>query len=272
MGRSIPEDTLVTESPPTSQLEGATSVPSPGHGKTPGWPGSAGAAVSPRKNAPAVTVNFAAFLAVVVANWRATRWTPGIAAALSGCAIFLVLAAFETYTGGTSFLGPGVSLEPIGVLAAVWGLGFLVAERGLASERRLVAVSHELETARRIQRSILPTEAPRVPGATVAARLLPMTEVAGDFYDFLVADDAVGILVADVSGHGVPAAIVASMVKIALASEGECLLDPGLLLTRLNRALSGKFDIAYITAVYACVDLRERKLIYSSAGHPSPLV
>lgn len=69
-----------------------------------------------------------------------------------------------------------------------------------------------------------------------------------------------------------PAAIVASMVKIALASEAEHLRDPGLLLTRLNRTLSGKSDMAFITATYACIDVRERKLVYSSAGHPPPLL
>jgi hypothetical protein len=223
-------------------------------------------------NAPAVAVNFAVLVGVIVSGVRWIPRTPGVIASLAGLAVFLFLAAIETFTGGRSLLGTGVSLEPIGMLALVLGLGLRVAELGMANERRVVAVAQELETARRIQRSILPLDVPRVPGATVAAHLLPMTEVAGDFYDFLADDGAVGVLVADVPGHGVPAAIVASMVKIALASEAEHLRDPGWVLTRLNRALSGKSGIPYITAVYACLDVGERRLIYASAGHPPPLV
>jgi phosphoserine phosphatase RsbU/P len=75
-----------------------------------------------------------------------------------------------------------------------------------------------------------------------------------------------------VSGHGVPAAIVASMVKIALAvQEGE-VADPGAVLTRMNRALCGRFELAYVTAVFALIDPAARTLTYASAGHPSPLL
>jgi serine phosphatase RsbU (regulator of sigma subunit) len=80
------------------------------------------------------------------------------------------------------------------------------------------------------------------------------------------------VLVADVSGHGVPAALVASMVKIALAvQEGE-IDDPGLVLTRMNRALCGRFELAYVTATFALFDPTARTLTYAAAGHPSPLL
>src|SRR6516164_3743419 len=70
---------------------------------------------------------------------------------------------------------------------------------------RLAAIQHELEMARKIQLSILPREVPHVEGVEVAARYVPMTSVAGDFYDFIPVDDRrFGALVADVSGHGVP--------------------------------------------------------------------
>src|SRR5215212_1645885 len=100
-----------------------------------------------------------------------------------------------------------------------------------------------------------------------------MAEVAGDLFDFVVTPAGqLGGLVADVSGHGVPAAIVASMVKIALAvQEGE-VADPGAVLTRMNRALYGRFEKAYVTAVFALIDPAARTLTYASAGHPSPLL
>lgn len=72
-----------------------------------------------------------------------------------------------------------------------------------------------MSIARQIQSSILPQAAPLVAGVTTAARYRPMTAVAGDYYDFLEIDeDRLGVLVADVSGHGVPAALLASMVKV----------------------------------------------------------
>ena len=83
--------------------------------------------------------------------------------------------------------------------------------------RQLDAIRSELETARQIQLSILPQEIPQFTGLDIAARYIPMTSVAGDFYDFIVVDDRrIGILVADVSGHGMPAALIASMLKSGL--------------------------------------------------------
>jgi serine phosphatase RsbU (regulator of sigma subunit) len=86
--------------------------------------------------------------------------------------------------------------------------------------KQLLVIQKELETARQIQQSILPQSVPRMAGLDIAARYVPMTAVAGDFYDFIVLDDKrIGILVADVSGHGMPAALIASMLKIALAAQ-----------------------------------------------------
>jgi hypothetical protein len=220
----------------------------------------------------AVGINIAAVLPLFARHFRGATWTPGRWAAAAGLVVFQLLAALETFVG-RSVLVPGVNLEPLGMMAFVAGLGWFVGERVVSGERRLTAVSQELSTARRIQQSILPDAPPALAGIAVAARLLPMSEVAGDFYDFLPADDgALGVLVADVSGHGVPAAIVASMVKVALASEADHAHDPGELMTRLNRTLTGKFDFAFVTAVYACVEPRTRTLSYASAGHPPPLL
>jgi len=76
--------------------------------------------------------------------------------------------------------------------------------------RQLLAIQKELETARLIQQSILPQTVPQIDGLEIAARYVPMASVAGDFYDFIAVDKKhVGILVADVSGHGMPAARIA---------------------------------------------------------------
>ena len=139
--------------------------------------------------------------------------------------------------------------------------------------RRLAAIQHELEMARRIQLSILPKTVPRVDGVEVAARYVPMTSVAGDFYDFLPVDDRrFGVLVADVSGHGVPAALVASMLKIALAAQAPHASDPAKVLAGLNQALCGKFETHFVTAAYLFVDADAGTIDYAGAGHPPVVV
>ncbi|MGA6987177.1 MAG: SpoIIE family protein phosphatase [Terriglobales bacterium] len=134
---------------------------------------------------------------------------------------------------------------------------------------QLLAIQKELETAREIQLSILPERIPKIEGLEIAARYIPMTSVAGDFYDFIVVDEKhVGILVADVSGHGMPAALIASMLKIALAAQEPHAADPAQVLLGLNQALCGKFQRHYVTAAYLFVDMVKGTLRYAGAGHP----
>jgi sigma-B regulation protein RsbU (phosphoserine phosphatase) len=138
---------------------------------------------------------------------------------------------------------------------------------------QLLTIQKELETARQIQLSILPSEIPKIKGLDIAARYLPMTSVAGDFYDFIVVDEKhLGILVADVSGHGMPAALIASMLKIALAAQVALADDPAQVMLGLNQALCGKFQHHFVTAAYLFVDMQKRTLTYAGAGHPPLLL
>jgi sigma-B regulation protein RsbU (phosphoserine phosphatase) len=135
--------------------------------------------------------------------------------------------------------------------------------------RQLDALHKELETARQIQLSILPTQLPQIKGLDIAARYIPAHSVAGDFYDFIVIDEQhLGILIADVSGHGMPAALISSMIKIALSTQVTNAADPAKVLFGLNQALCGKFDRHFVTASYLLVDLEKRTLTYAGAGHP----
>ena len=147
--------------------------------------------------------------------------------------------------------------------------------RGIREQlaQQLLTIQKELETARQIQLSILPAEIPKIEGVDIAARYVPMAAVAGDFYDFIVVDEKrVGILVADVSGHGMPAALIASMLKIALAAQWTNAADPARVLLGLNQALCGKFQHHYVTAAYIFVDMQKGKLAYAGAGHPPLLL
>ncbi len=163
--------------------------------------------------------------------------------------------------------------EWAGVLVLYLTLGRLIAVRLFTNERSLAALNHELATARRIQLSLLPTQAPRVPGITFAARYVPMSQVAGDIYDFVAVDDnRLTILLADVSGHGVPAALIASMVKGAFRAQSEVMDRPERVLAGMNRILAGEFDTEFVTAVCAVIDTQRNVLRCAGAGHPPLLM
>jgi phosphoserine phosphatase RsbU/P len=139
--------------------------------------------------------------------------------------------------------------------------------------QQLVEINTELEMARQIQLSILPSSTPQIKGMDIVARYIPMTSVAGDFYDFIVVDDThVGILIADVSGHGLPAALIASMLQVALTAQARHASEPAKVLAGLNLALCGKFQHNFVTAAYVYVDLEKGTLSYAGAGHPPLLL
>ncbi len=139
--------------------------------------------------------------------------------------------------------------------------------------RQLLDINNELEMAREIQLSILPHEIPKISGLEIAARYSPMSSVAGDFYDFIIVDEKrVGILIADVSGHGLPAALIASMLKVVLAAQSPYAFDPARVLAGLNQSLCGKFKNHFVTAAYVFVDMEKNSISYAGAGHPPLLL
>ena len=154
---------------------------------------------------------------------------------------------------------------------AVFLLSFAVVALQMifANERRLLAIENELEVARQLQFSILPTTIPEVRNVRIAVAYRPMTAVAGDFYEFIPADrNQVGFLVADVTGHGVPAALIASMLKVAIQSVVPCAHDPREVLRGLNRILFRQLHDQLVSAAYLWLDTENRKALYSAAGHP----
>jgi sigma-B regulation protein RsbU (phosphoserine phosphatase) len=163
--------------------------------------------------------------------------------------------------------------EGLGSLVWIGGLGSIVARQFFAERSRLAALRQELDTARLIQSSLLPAELPRQPGLDLAVRYVPAAEVAGDLYDFLpAAGNRLGVLLADVSGHGVPAALVASMVKIAVAALAADAAAPGKMLTGMSHIFYRRLRTQFITAIYLCLDVDAGSLRWASAGHPPPLL
>jgi hypothetical protein len=130
----------------------------------------------------------------------------------------------------------------------------------------------ELETARRIQSSILPELPPRLAGVDIAHAYLPASEVGGDFYDVLALEDGrLALAVGDVAGHGVSSGLIMSMAKSALAVQVTFNPDVAAVFNTLNRTVyqtARKRLLA--TLCYALLDPRRLELLYASAGHLFP--
>jgi sigma-B regulation protein RsbU (phosphoserine phosphatase) len=167
----------------------------------------------------------------------------------------------------------GLTREPTGFLFLMLAIIITTMREATRAQQRLVAVDSELATARTIQLAALPRTNPELAGLEVSTIYMPASEVAGDFYDFIeLADGTLGIFIADVSGHGVPAALVASMLKIALATQIENASSPARILAALNTLFCGRLERQFITAAYVHIDLTAGTLAVASAGHPPPIL
>jgi len=186
-----------------------------------------------------------------------------------GAAALVATALVDNLRGLRLLAWPRSEVEPLGATVFIFCLGTIIVRRAFENAERLVALEKELDVARRIQASILPRSMPAIPGLAVAARYEPMTAVAGDFYEFLeLGARRLGVLVADVSGHGVPAALIASMVKVAIAAQKPRGDDPAAVLMGMNETLRGQLGGQYVTAAYLFLDPDAGLMRYGAAGHP----
>lgn len=145
---------------------------------------------------------------------------------------------------------------------------YISLKKAAEEQKKFIAVKQELEIARNIQLSILPGTLPQMNGLLVKAKYEPMMEVGGDFYDFLQIDEhRIGILIADVTGHGVAAALISSMVKIAFYMSHDRINDPAALLSKINSSLFEHIYGRFITAFYIFIDTKEMKAVFSNAAH-----
>ncbi|MPZ19348.1 MAG: SpoIIE family protein phosphatase [Luteitalea sp.] len=189
---------------------------------------------------------------------------------LAGGAIFIIFIVNQNLG---QVVVPGTNVEYIGWLVFVVCIGYVVARSVFREQAELASVQRELETARRIQLSLLPRQLPTLAGVDVAARYVPAAAVAGDIYDVVtIGESRLGVLVADVSGHGIPAALVASMVKLAFSVHADRADDPAQVLTSMNHVLCRHLEHSYVTAVYAVVDMERRAVTIANAGHPPALL
>lgn len=151
-------------------------------------------------------------------------------------------------------------------------LSRLHLERALRDSRD--RLDKELAGAAQMQRLLLPTAMPAHPSVSFAAHYETSRHAGGDYYDIIpLGADRFGIMVADVSGHGAPAAIVMAMIRAVLHTHPGPPADPPAVLHYINRHFQFLWDTAmYATAIYAVLDTRARTVRLSSAGHPPPLL
>ncbi|MCM2356822.1 MAG: SpoIIE family protein phosphatase [Geobacteraceae bacterium] len=136
-------------------------------------------------------------------------------------------------------------------------------------------VAKEMEIAKQIQLSLLPSSPPALTGTSFASRCIPATHVGGDYYDFFQrGDEIVDIIIADVSGHSVGAALIMVETRSVLRAQIPSTNSTGAILAMLNELLYEDLTSAelFITMFFIKYDARSRLLTYSSAGHNHPLL
>jgi sigma-B regulation protein RsbU (phosphoserine phosphatase) len=135
-------------------------------------------------------------------------------------------------------------------------------------------LDYELRSIAEIQRSLLPAQKPKVPGLDVAVHYQTAKRAGGDYYDFFpLPNDRLGVLIADASGHGAPAAVLMAVAHSIAHTRAEPPLRPGEFLTFMNAHLTRRYTRptgSFMTAFYAVFDPINGTLSYASAGHNPP--
>jgi sigma-B regulation protein RsbU (phosphoserine phosphatase) len=134
-------------------------------------------------------------------------------------------------------------------------------------------LTHYMKTAARLQkRLVLPQAPPDWPEVAWGMHFAPLDPLGGDLYGFARPDDDhLGVLIADASGHGIPAAMVAIMTWLAFAEASRGDPKPGEVLAAMNQRLLDLADERFVTAFYGVLERKTRRLRYANAGHPFPI-
>ena len=135
-------------------------------------------------------------------------------------------------------------------------------------------LDHDLEIARDIQRILLPSEAPVIPGFEISGINIPARHVSGDYFDYLEVDNSkLGVAIADVSGKGVPASIIMAICRSVLRSQATGNPSPADVLQKVNRQLYPDIkEDMFISMAYVILDHAQGSVTLSRAGHDAPIV
>jgi phosphoserine phosphatase RsbU/P len=141
----------------------------------------------------------------------------------------------------------------------------------LIEKQRLQA---QLEIARQVQLELLPARDPQLEGFDISAYNFPTEEVSGDYYDWVrIYEDQIGIVIADVSGKGVPAALLMAFLRASLRAATHIGYSPHISMSKVNYLLWESIERnQFVTAFYGVLDATNRTLAYSNAGHNPPIL
>lgn len=150
----------------------------------------------------------------------------------------------------------------------------LVLERTRELQKKNEQMLFELKVAKNVQETILPTNLPYNDNIKIASRIIPLMEVSGDFYDVIrIGDDRIALAMVDVSGHGVPSALLTSMIKTEIDSQLKHETSTAAVCENINNNLKATLSETgfYCTMVLCVIDLSSMEIEYSNCGHTNPV-
>jgi len=150
----------------------------------------------------------------------------------------------------------------------------IVNARLYAERRQAEQMRRQVQLAVAVQRRMIPAEPPRAPGVDIAAVYVPSLELSGDFYDFIpLPEDNLGLVICDVMGKGIPAALLTASIRAALRAHAGSLYDLSEILRRINRGLcEDTLAESFATLFYGVLSASTGRLTYANAGHEPPLL
>jgi sigma-B regulation protein RsbU (phosphoserine phosphatase) len=164
-------------------------------------------------------------------------------------------------------------LEVLGLLASQVAIIIekVMLHDQLIEKKRLET---QLEVARQVQLELLPARDPQLEGFDISAYNFPTEEVSGDYYDWVrIYDDQIGIVIADVSGKGVPAALLMAFLRASLRAATHIGYAPHISMSKVNYLLWESIERnQFVTSFYGILDAANRTLAYSNAGHNPPFL
>lgn len=196
--------------------------------------------------------------------------------------IYMVMSPFQKLADWVRALGHGDEIQDnmditesgeIGEIARAFSditIKFKDSQKRLVRQEQL---QKEMQVAKEIQQTLLPTEFPKMESYEIGAFYEAAKEVGGDYFDFVEVDnESLGIVVADVSGKGVPGSLVMTMIRTSLRTESRGIKSASEVLSKVNNFVVNDMKKGmFVTAFYVIIDSKRRRLNYASAGH-NPMI
>jgi sigma-B regulation protein RsbU (phosphoserine phosphatase) len=211
--------------------------------------------------------------------WQAVLFAAFIELMHMGLALLMARPFDEALKVVEEVIIPMVIANMLGMAIFAFIIRNLIIEKRTASEkekyrRELEKTEFQMETAKEIQQSFLPEAPPSIEGFEIAALTLPAEQVGGDFYDFIpISSDRWGMVIADVSGKGVPAALFMGLSQALIRAGTADNSTPVHTVQKANDLLINEARSSmFVTVLYAALDSKGKVLHYVNAGHNPPLV